>query len=163
IFAGAAAALGATTAYVHYKSAAAERAHRVRGKFIDVDGVRLHYLERGAGQPLVHGVGSMIDDFLLAGLVTRAAERYRVIAIDRPGYGAAPGRTTGAGRPPRKPSSCTGRSHGCTSTRRCSSATLSARPWRWLTRSSTRSRGSCSPPATTTRACGSMRRCSSPR
>ena len=63
IFAGAAAALGATTAYVHYKSAAAERAHRVRGKFIDVDGVRLHYLERGAGQPLVlvHGVGSMID------------------------------------------------------------------------------------------------------
>ena len=44
IFAGAAAALGATTAYVHYKSAAAERAHRVRGKFIDVDGVRLHYL-----------------------------------------------------------------------------------------------------------------------
>jgi pimeloyl-ACP methyl ester carboxylesterase len=89
ILAGAAAALGATTAYVHYKSAAAERAHRVRGKFIDVDGVRLHYLERGAGQPvvLVHGVGSMIDDFLLAGLVTRAAERYRVIAIDRPGYG----------------------------------------------------------------------------
>jgi pimeloyl-ACP methyl ester carboxylesterase len=89
ILIGVAAALGATTAYVHYKSASAERAHRVRGKFIDVDGVRLHYLERGAGRALVlvHGVGSMIDDFVLAGLVTRAAERYRVIAIDRPGYG----------------------------------------------------------------------------
>jgi pimeloyl-ACP methyl ester carboxylesterase len=87
--AGAAAALAASTAFVHYKSAAAERAHRVRGKFIDVDGVRLHYLERGSGRPLVlvHGVGSMIDDFVLAGLVARAAERYRVIAIDRPGYG----------------------------------------------------------------------------
>lgn len=89
------AALGAA-AFVEVRTRAAERAHRVRGRFIDVDGVRLHYLERGEGPALVllHGIGSMIDDFVLSGLFARAAQRYRVIAIDRPGYGRSsrPGR-----------------------------------------------------------------------
>jgi pimeloyl-ACP methyl ester carboxylesterase len=79
----------AAAAFVESRTQAAERAHRVRGRFIDVDGTRVHYLERGEGRPLVliHGLGSMIDDFVLSGLFARAAERYRVIAIDRPGYG----------------------------------------------------------------------------
>jgi pimeloyl-ACP methyl ester carboxylesterase len=81
-------ALGAA-AFVRVRTRIAERAHRLRGGFLDVDGVRLHYLERGSGTPLVlvHGLGSMIDDFVLSGLFARAAEHYRVIAIDRPGYG----------------------------------------------------------------------------
>ncbi|TMG78634.1 MAG: alpha/beta hydrolase [Betaproteobacteria bacterium] len=81
-------ALGAA-AFVQLRSSAAERAHRIRGGFIDVNGARVHYLERGSGDALVllHGLGSMIDDFVLSGLVSRAAEHYRVIAIDRPGYG----------------------------------------------------------------------------
>lgn len=84
-----AAALAATFAFVQARSALAERAHRVRGRFIDVDGVRLHYLERGEGAPVVllHGLGSMIDDFVLSGVFARAAADHRVIAIDRPGYG----------------------------------------------------------------------------
>ena len=79
----------AAAAFVQIRTGAAERAHRLRGRFLDVDGVRLHYLERGHGTPLVllHGLGSMIDDFVLSGLFARAAEHYRVIAIDRPGYG----------------------------------------------------------------------------
>jgi len=83
------AALAGAALFVHRRSAAAERAHRVRGRFIEVDGARVHYLERGSGPDLVllHGLGSMIDDFVLSGLVAAAAERYRVIAIDRPGYG----------------------------------------------------------------------------
>jgi pimeloyl-ACP methyl ester carboxylesterase len=83
-----AAALGAA-AFVEARTLISERAHRVRGRFVDVDGVRLHYLDRGSGAALVmiHGLGSMIDDFVLSGLVARAAERYRVIVIDRPGYG----------------------------------------------------------------------------
>ena len=83
-----AAALGAA-AFVQIRTRAAQRAHRIRGRFLDVDGVRLHYLERGSGPALVlvHGLGSMIDDFVLSGLFARAAEHYRVIAIDRPGYG----------------------------------------------------------------------------
>jgi pimeloyl-ACP methyl ester carboxylesterase len=54
-----------------------------------VDGVRLHYVERGEGEPLVllHGNGSMIQDFETSGLIDMAAENYRVIVFDRPGYG----------------------------------------------------------------------------
>jgi pimeloyl-ACP methyl ester carboxylesterase len=36
---------------------------------------------------LLHGLGSMIEDFRLSGLIDQAARRYRVLAFDRPGYG----------------------------------------------------------------------------
>jgi pimeloyl-ACP methyl ester carboxylesterase len=51
--------------------------------------VRLHYVERGAGEALVllHGNGSMVEDFESSGLLDRAARKYRVIAFDRPGFG----------------------------------------------------------------------------
>ena len=67
----------------------AERDNPPLGRFLDVDGVRLHYIERGQGSPLVllHGNGGMIQDFLSSGLVDRAARHHRVIVFDRPGYG----------------------------------------------------------------------------
>jgi pimeloyl-ACP methyl ester carboxylesterase len=59
------------------------------GAFVEVDGVRLHYVERGQGDALLllHGNGSMVQDFETSGLIDMAAARYRVIAFDRPGYG----------------------------------------------------------------------------
>lgn len=86
---GAALALAAAAAYVQRRSARAERACAPLGRFITVDGVTLHYLDQGDGPPLVllHGLGSMVEDFVLSGLVREASKRYRVIAIDRPGYG----------------------------------------------------------------------------
>jgi pimeloyl-ACP methyl ester carboxylesterase len=59
------------------------------GQFLDINGVRLHYVERGAGEPLVllHGNGSMIQDFESSGLIDLAAKNYRVIVFDRPGFG----------------------------------------------------------------------------
>ena len=59
------------------------------GQFLDIDGVRLHYLERGSGEPLVllHGNGSMIADFQSSGLIDLAAKSHRVIVFDRPGFG----------------------------------------------------------------------------
>ncbi len=68
---------------------AAVRAHPPRGKFLQVAGVRLHYLDTGFGVPVVllHGLGSMVEDFELSGLVSRASEEFRVLAFDRPGYG----------------------------------------------------------------------------
>ena len=59
------------------------------GHFLEIDGVRLHYVERGQGNPLLllHGNGSMIQDFESSGLVTLAAKNHRVIVFDRPGYG----------------------------------------------------------------------------
>ena len=86
---GAALAAGTAAYYVQRRSARAERAHQPLGRFINVDGVRLHYLDEGDGPPLVllHGLGSMVEDFVLSGLVREASKRYRVIAFDRPGYG----------------------------------------------------------------------------
>lgn len=59
------------------------------GRFITVDGVRLHYVERGDGPALVllHGNGTMIQDFDSSGLIDRAAQTHRVIVFDRPGFG----------------------------------------------------------------------------
>jgi pimeloyl-ACP methyl ester carboxylesterase len=84
------AGLLAATALVNNSLARkAQRDNPPEGAFIDVDGVHLHYIERGTGRPLVlfHGNGSMIQDFESSGLVDLAAVRYRVIVFDRPGFG----------------------------------------------------------------------------
>lgn len=67
----------------------AENDNPLAGQFLEVNGVRLHYVERGAGTPLVllHGNGSMIQDFESSGLIDLAAKNYRVIVFDRPGFG----------------------------------------------------------------------------
>jgi pimeloyl-ACP methyl ester carboxylesterase len=91
VVAGAAtAATLVVTAFVNrHLAKKAERRNPPRGEFLKVDGVRLHYIERGQGEPLIllHGNGSMIQDFESSGLVDLAAQKYRVIVFDRPGYG----------------------------------------------------------------------------
>lgn len=83
------AALAASAAAARYRTTRAEEESPPAGQFVEVEGVRLHYVERGSGEPLVllHGAASMTPDFLLSSLVDKAAERYRVIIFDRPGYG----------------------------------------------------------------------------
>jgi pimeloyl-ACP methyl ester carboxylesterase len=83
------AGLAAAALLVRQRTRKAERDNPPLGRFVYVDGVRLHYVERGAGQPLVllHGDGSMIQDFETSGLIEAAAQRYRVIVFDRPGFG----------------------------------------------------------------------------
>ena len=89
--AGAAALVGLAAAAVVNQRASlrAERDNPPLGRFVTIDGCRLHYLAQGTGDPLVllHGNGSMIEDFKSSGLMDLAAEHYRVIAFDRPGYG----------------------------------------------------------------------------
>ena len=67
----------------------AERRNPPEGKFITVDGVRLHYIERGTGPVIVllHGNGTMARDFVLSGVFDLLAKDHRVIAFDRPGFG----------------------------------------------------------------------------
>ena len=61
------------------------------GMFIQCEGVRLHYIERGdpAGPCVVlfHGNGSMLQDFMSSGLVDLLAQHNRVVCFDRPGFG----------------------------------------------------------------------------
>lgn len=67
----------------------AERDNPPHGKFIEVDGVRLHYTEQGSGPSVVflHGNGGMIQDFESSGVLELAAAHNHVIAFDRPGFG----------------------------------------------------------------------------
>jgi pimeloyl-ACP methyl ester carboxylesterase len=86
---GVVAALAASAIVNYILAKRAERRNPPTGRFITVEGVRLHYVERGSGPPLVllHGNGSMIQDFQSSGLIDLAARKYRVIAFDRPGFG----------------------------------------------------------------------------
>jgi pimeloyl-ACP methyl ester carboxylesterase len=85
---GSTAALVALAAAVNWAARRIERSHPPIGNFIEVDGVRVHYVDVGEGEPVVllHGNASMLQDTYL-GLVDRLAGRHRVIAFDRPGFG----------------------------------------------------------------------------
>ena len=84
-----AAALLAAAVVVKRNARKAEAANPATGKFLEIDGVSLHYLDQGTGEPIVllHGNGSMAHDFSLSGIVDVLARHYRVIVFDRPGYG----------------------------------------------------------------------------
>ncbi len=72
-------------------SAISERRNPPIGTFIECDGVRLHYVERGnpAAPPAVlfHGNGTMVQDLTISGIVDHLAKHYRVLCFDRPGFG----------------------------------------------------------------------------
>lgn len=72
----------------HYDASNAEVSHPPIGKFVTADGIRLHYWEAGEGQPviLVHGASGNIRDWTFS-IAPELAKSYRVIAIDRPGFG----------------------------------------------------------------------------
>src|SRR4051794_30061714 len=98
----AAAASAVLSIGVKYKVRKAERENPPTGKFLDVDGVCLHYRDHGEGQPVVflHGNGTMLQDFELSRLPALASGRYRTIVFDRPGFGHSDrprGRTWGPG------------------------------------------------------------------
>jgi len=82
-------ALAAIAVVNRHLAKKAEHDNPPAGSFLELNGVRLHYVERGSGEPLVllHGNGSMIQDFESSGLIDLAAKNYRVIVFDRPGFG----------------------------------------------------------------------------
>ena len=84
-----AASLAAMTAYNIYRARKAEREHPPTGRFVTVDGVRLHYIEKGEGPPVVllHGNVVTAEDFQTSGVLDLLATQHRVIAFDRPGFG----------------------------------------------------------------------------
>jgi len=75
--------------YNTYRARRAEEKHPPAGEFIEVDGVRLHYLQKGSGPPvvLIHGNVVTNEDWVLSGIMDRVARHHTVFAFDRPGYG----------------------------------------------------------------------------
>jgi len=57
------------------------------GKLIDIDGVRLHYVEDGRGEAvvLIHGLGG--HTFSFRHTLPALAKRFRVVAVDLKGFG----------------------------------------------------------------------------
>ena len=56
-------------------------------RFIDVDGGRMHYVDEGAGRPLLMVHGTPTWSFLYRRLVAELSRSYRVIAPDHIGFG----------------------------------------------------------------------------
>ena len=66
-----------------------ERTLPPTGRFIEIDGARIHYVEQGTGAVtllMVHGLGGNARHYTHS-LVERLAHEFRVIVIDRPGSG----------------------------------------------------------------------------
>ncbi|MEY8838497.1 alpha/beta fold hydrolase, partial [Cribrihabitans sp. XS_ASV171] len=66
----------------------ANAAYPPRGELLEIDGVQVHAVVMGAGPDvvLIHGSSGNARDMTFD-LAPRLAERYRVIAFDRPGLG----------------------------------------------------------------------------
>ncbi|BCG88765.1 hypothetical protein MesoLj113c_48750 [Mesorhizobium sp. 113-3-9] len=58
------------------------------GKFVEIDGNRIHYIDVGEGRPIVflHGLGAQLHHFRHT-LFAHFGPGYRLIALDRPGSG----------------------------------------------------------------------------
>lgn len=58
------------------------------GQFVSVDGIRLHYVSKGHGRPVVfiHGNPGSHQDYSMT-VLGEAAASYRALAFDRPGHG----------------------------------------------------------------------------
>src|SRR3984957_15215409 len=82
-------ALGALAVANHLIARRSERRHPPEGSFIEVDGVRLHYSDRGNGSPVVLIHGNMVtgNDYNTSGLAEILQASHRVIIFDRPGFG----------------------------------------------------------------------------
>src|SRR4051794_13445070 len=83
------AALAALALGNHLAARPAERRHPPQGTFMEVDGVRLHYSDRGEGSPvvLIHGNAVSGDDWNTSGVAELLLRSHRVIIFDRPGFG----------------------------------------------------------------------------
>jgi pimeloyl-ACP methyl ester carboxylesterase len=85
--AGVAALVAGLVLFTALNARRAQAASPPVGRFIEVAGVRLHYLDRGMGPAvvLVHGLAGNLRNFYE--LTDRLASSCRVIAVDRPGSG----------------------------------------------------------------------------
>ena len=99
------AALGLTSAaLVQYLSRRAVALRKTIGGKLRVSGHTVQLVDRGTGPCVVvlHGNGSMLEDLSSSGLLDQLAEKYRVIALDRPGFGGTSRDTSEAWTPERE-------------------------------------------------------------
>lgn len=59
------------------------------GRYVEVEGLRLHYLEQGSGEPVLLLHGWPTSSYLWREIVGPLGERNRAIALDLPGFGGS--------------------------------------------------------------------------
>ncbi len=74
--------------WVFLRARRAEEEFPPEGEFVMVEGVRIHFVRRGKGRPLIllHGSEGTLSDFTET-IFDLLANDYEVIALDRPGHG----------------------------------------------------------------------------
>jgi pimeloyl-ACP methyl ester carboxylesterase len=74
--------------YAGWTARRVEKAVPPLGRFIEVDGARIHYVDEGSGPPLllIHGLAGQMRNFTHS-LLDRLKSDYRVVILDRPGSG----------------------------------------------------------------------------
>lgn len=80
--------LSALVVFTAITARSVERTVPPLGRFIDIDGDVIHYLDQGSGPAImmIHGLGSQLRNFTFA-LLAAMGHDYRIILIDRPGSG----------------------------------------------------------------------------
>lgn len=80
--------LGGLVIFTAITARRVETALPPRGRFLEVAGARIHYLDKGSGPAIVilHGLGGQLGNFTYA-LLERLTDEFRVILMDRPGSG----------------------------------------------------------------------------
>jgi pimeloyl-ACP methyl ester carboxylesterase len=83
------AAAGGMALLNHLVARRTDKHHPPEGLFIDVDGIRVSYSDRGEGTPvvLIHGNVVTGDDWNTSGVADLLLTGHRVIIFDRPGFG----------------------------------------------------------------------------
>jgi pimeloyl-ACP methyl ester carboxylesterase len=82
------AAVAALVIFTAYTARRVDAALPPLGRFVEVGGARIHYLEKGTGPTLllIHGLGASMRTFTHS-LVERLADEFRVVVLERPGSG----------------------------------------------------------------------------
>jgi pimeloyl-ACP methyl ester carboxylesterase len=85
---GALGALGALALFTSHTARRVNAALPPLGRFVEVGGTRIHYLERGEGPALllIHGLGASMRVFTHS-VLDRLAGEFRVVVMERPGSG----------------------------------------------------------------------------
>ena len=60
---------------------------KTESKYTTVEGVKIHYLTAGSGEPILLIHGFPTSSYLWRNIIDEISEKYKVIAIDLPGYG----------------------------------------------------------------------------
>ena len=65
------------------------RTSNAQDRYFDAEGVRIHYVVEGAGEPivLVHGIQGSVETWASRGIISNLARDYQVIAFDLRGHG----------------------------------------------------------------------------